>query len=418
VVVRTIGVGHFFPGGTVDAFDCWLELKAVDDAGHVLFWSGMVEDNGKGPVEPGAQFYRSLAIDAHGNPINKRNAWAARASVYVHLIPPGAADTVHFRLHVPKNLRGHIHLEAKLNYRKFAWGYTQWAFAGVMMPTGPHDVTKNYDDRRVVYTGNTSDVSGKIKHIPNLPIVTMASDKAVLTVVPASAPRPAPEEVLLPADWQRWNDYGIGLFLQGDLKAAEAAFLKVTQIVPASPEGWVNVGRVRLLAGNLAGAKTVLEKALKISPKLPKANYFYARVLRQMGDYNGSIAHLRVAAKAYPHDRVVHNDLGRVLFLQHKYAAAAAEFHKALAIDPENLEANYNLMLCSTGLGDHRAAAQYEERFLRFKANEASQAITGPYLKKHPDDNRERQPIHEHDSVPLPLAQATMNTTSISRGGN
>ena len=61
VVVRTRKVGHFFPGGTVDAFDVWLELQAKDDQGKVLFWSGKVEDNGKGPVEPGAHFYRSLS---------------------------------------------------------------------------------------------------------------------------------------------------------------------------------------------------------------------------------------------------------------------------------------------------------------------------------------------------------------------
>ena len=89
VVVRTRKVGHFFPGGTVDAYDTWLELKAADDKGQTIFWSGMVDDDGKGPVEKGAHFYRSLQIDAHGNPINKRNAWATRAVVYVRLIPPG-----------------------------------------------------------------------------------------------------------------------------------------------------------------------------------------------------------------------------------------------------------------------------------------------------------------------------------------
>ena len=89
VVVRTKRIGHFFPGGTVDAYDTWLELKGVDDKGQTIFWSGMVEDNGKGPVEKGAHFYRSLQVDAHGNPINKRNAWATRAVVYVRLIPPG-----------------------------------------------------------------------------------------------------------------------------------------------------------------------------------------------------------------------------------------------------------------------------------------------------------------------------------------
>ena len=46
VVVRTKKVGHFFPGGTVDAYDTWLELKGTDDKGQIVFWSGMVEDSG------------------------------------------------------------------------------------------------------------------------------------------------------------------------------------------------------------------------------------------------------------------------------------------------------------------------------------------------------------------------------------
>jgi hypothetical protein len=130
VVVRTRKLGHFFPGGTVDAYDCWLELKAVDDKGETIFWSGRASDDGKGPVDPGAHFYRSLQIDAHGNPINKRNAWATRAVVYVRLIPPGATDTVHYRLEIPPNAGSHIHLTARVNYRKFAWWGTQFAFAG------------------------------------------------------------------------------------------------------------------------------------------------------------------------------------------------------------------------------------------------------------------------------------------------
>src|SRR5207302_5986786 len=64
VVVRTKKVGHFFPGGTVYAYDTWLELKATDDKGQTIFWSGMVEDNGNGPVEKGAHFYKSLQVDA------------------------------------------------------------------------------------------------------------------------------------------------------------------------------------------------------------------------------------------------------------------------------------------------------------------------------------------------------------------
>src|SRR5262249_14874072 len=47
VVVRTRKVGHFFPGGTVDAFEVWVEFEAVDDRGRVIRHSGSVADEGK-----------------------------------------------------------------------------------------------------------------------------------------------------------------------------------------------------------------------------------------------------------------------------------------------------------------------------------------------------------------------------------
>ncbi len=118
--MRTRKIGHFFPGGTLDSFDIWLELQATDATGKMIFWSGQVEDGGKGPVEPGAHFYKAYQLDADGNEINKRNAWQARSVLYVHAIPPGAADTVHYLLKIPKDAKGPIHLTAKLNHRKFS----------------------------------------------------------------------------------------------------------------------------------------------------------------------------------------------------------------------------------------------------------------------------------------------------------
>src|SRR5437016_4215056 len=150
VVVRTKKIGHFFPGGTVDAYDTWLELKATDDKDQTVFWSGKIEDQGKGPVEKGAHFYRSLQVDAHGNPINKRNAWASRAVVYVHLIPPGAAETVHYRLQVPKDAGDKIKLHARLCYRKFSWYNTQFSFAAKLDPNVPQPLASpDFDDPKL-----------------------------------------------------------------------------------------------------------------------------------------------------------------------------------------------------------------------------------------------------------------------------
>jgi cytochrome c-type biogenesis protein CcmH/NrfG len=407
VVVRTRKVGHFFPGGTVDAFDVWLELQAVDEKGQTIFWSGKVEDGGKGPVETGAHFYKSLQIDEHGNPINKRNAWSTRATVYVHLIPPGAADTVHFRMHVPENVGNHITLRSKLNYRKFQWYNTEFSFGGVpdaSQPQGEH--TPDYDDRKFAFNGDLSGVSSVKKQIPNLPIITVAEDVKTLSVLPHAATAPPPKTEWVKEDWTRWNDYGIGLFLQGDLAGAEQAFSEITKMAPDNADGWTNVGRVRVQEGNTDGALVVLKKALELQPKLARTNFFYAKVLREEGKYDEAAAVLREVLAQYPEDRVVHNELGRILFLQKRYADAVKELQLTLAIDPEDLQANYNMMLCYTGLGDDKTAEGYKERYLRFKADEASQTLTGPYRQAHPDDNNERQAIHEHVSVPLGPAPA------------
>ncbi len=97
------------------------------------------------------------------------------------------------------------------------------------------------------------------------------------------------------------------------------------------------------------------------------------------------------------------NNLGRILFLQRKYTDAVKVLQQVLAVDPEDLQAHYNLMLCYNGLGDEKMSKQHQARYLRFKADEASQAITGPYRQLNSEDNNERQSIHEHVSVPLPI---------------
>ena len=416
VVVRTRKVGHFFPAGTVDGFDVWLELKATDDKGQVLFWSGRTEDNGKGPVEKSAHFYRSQSIDEHGNPINKRNAWSARALVYVKLIPPGAADTVHYRVRIPESAGSKIKLEAKLNYRKFSWYYTQFSYAGDNEGT-TNQMAPGFDDRKVSFNADMSGVSGKLKYIPDLPTVTIAADQVTLPVVAKNAPKPEPKRQLGANDWERWNDFGIGLFLQGDLKGALAAFQNAAQADPAKADSYVNIGRVLVQEGDEQGAKQALEKALAMDPSLARTHYFYARALRIEGKYDEALEHLRIAEQKYPQDRVVIDDIGRILFLQHKYQEAIDELKKTMAIDPEDLQANYNLMLSYRGLGNTDQSNEYQKRYLRFKADEAAQALTGPYRLDHPEDNNERQAIHEHQSAPLTNSYQPTKTAGLKSAG-
>jgi tetratricopeptide (TPR) repeat protein len=411
VVVRTRGVGHHFPAGTIDAFDIWLEVKATDENGKIVFWNGRIAaPNGNGPVDPSAHFYRAYMLDAHGNLINKRNAWATRTVLYSNTIPPGAADTARYRLEIPTDCGNFLTVEAKLNYRKFNWWHTQWAYAGVRDPEDTDfQVDKGYDNGKWVWTGDTSDVAGKIKAIPNLPTIVMASTKTTLKVA-GTVPVPS-AEVVDPVDSQpkskntreRWNDYGIGLLLQGDLKAAETAFLKVTEIEPAYLDGWVNVARARIQEGDMQGAESMLEKAFEIQKTLPpenphraKVHYFYALIQEVYGNYDTAIEHLEHAASQFPRDTRVRNKLGRIHFLKRNYETALAEFQKTLTVDPEDLDAHYNMMRCYRALKNPSLAAKSQKLYLRFKADESVDAITGIPRRADADVNRERQRIHEH----------------------
>jgi tetratricopeptide (TPR) repeat protein len=402
VVVRTRKIGHFFPAGTVDAFDVWLELQGRDADGRVIFWSGQVEDNGKGPVEPGAHFYKAYQLDGAGNQINKRNAWQARSVLYVRLIPPGAADVAHYLVRIPKDAKGPITLNAKLNYRKFSHYYTQFAFAGQPAPgQDPALLGPDHNSLKYLFTASNipANVSSEIKsEIPNLPIVTLAHAESTLQL--GQAPTVWKPVVTKP-DRERWNDWGIGLLLQGDLKGAEYAFRKVTEAEPGYADGWLNVARALIQEGETDAAKPFIKKSLEVDPKLGRTWFFKAMIEKADGDYDAALKSLRTASQMYPRDRVVLNQIARMLFLKRQYAEAVQVLEQVSDVDPEDLQMHYTMMLCYRGLGDKENAAREQKLFLRFKAEESAQSITATRRLQSPEDNNERQQIHDHESVDL-----------------
>jgi tetratricopeptide (TPR) repeat protein len=110
---------------------------------------------------------------------------------------------------------------------------------------------------------------------------------------------------------------------------------------------------------------------------------------------------LQTAAAMYPRDRVVLNQIARIQFLKRDYRSAVDSLHRVLMVDPEDVQCHYNLMLCLRALGKVDEAQREEQLFLRFKADESSQAITGKVRQLNPELNNSRQPIHDHESAPL-----------------
>jgi tetratricopeptide (TPR) repeat protein len=291
-----------------------------------------------------------------------------------------------------------LQFTARLNYRKFAWYYTQFAY-GAHRKAGQDPSLLTIDHNGLDYEFGPqfipANVSGAIRdRIPDLPIVTLAEAQAT---VPLGEPTWSP--TVRQKDRERWNDWGIGLLLQGDLKGAEYAFRKVTEAEPGYADGWLNLARALIQEGETGAAKPYIARAIQIAPQFGRTWFFKAAIQKADGDYDGALQSLGRVRSQYPRDRVVLNQIARLLFLKRQYAQAIEALRAVNAVDPEDVQMHYTWMLAARGLGDTAGAQREEQLFRRFKAEEASQSLTARRRATNPEDNNERQPIHDHESA-------------------
>ena len=336
VVVRTLGLGHPFSQGTVDSNEIWVELIArVGD--RVIGRSGGI--GADGTVDPFAHFINVYMLDKDGNRIDRRNPQDIFVPLYNKQIPPGAGQVVHFGLEVPDGLRDAVTLEAKVNYRKFDRKFMDYIYG--------------------------------LEKRPVLPVVVMASDSVKLPVEGGSKVENPPSPIK--EVWQRWNDYGIGLLLEGgllgvqkgELRQAEPIFQKVAELGLA--DGWVNLARIYLKEGRIPDARQALERASN-HPK-PAAPWVIAWLSGQIDERNGyhdeaiarfeSVLSTRIPDRKFDFslDYEVINALGFVTYARGRqepldsptrpdfFRKTVETFRRTIAIDSENVPAHHGLGL-------------------------------------------------------------------------
>ena len=158
-------------------------------------------------------------------------------------------------------------------------------------------------------------------------------------------------------DRERWNDWGIGLLLQGDLKGAEYAFKKVTEAEPEYADGWLNVARALIQEGETDAAKPYIDKALAINPKLGRIYFFKAMIAkgrRRLRWRAGVAAHRGVDLSARP--RGAEPDGAHSVPEAPVRARRSRCWSASACVDPEDLQMHYTMMLCYRGLGDREKA--------------------------------------------------------------
>lgn len=393
-VIRTVKMGHLFTQGTVDSNEVWLDVK-VTSGGRVIGRSGGMNEEGE--VDPWSHFINVFLLDRNGNRIDRRNAEDIFVPLYNNQIPPGAGDVTHFTLAVPADVTAPVTVEVKLLYRKFDTTYMKF-FQG-------------------------KDFKGN-----NLPIMTLATDRITFPVTGSSEAVSNGEAKIEP--WQRWNDYGIGLFRKGDsganrgeLRQAEAAFAEVEKL--KRPDGPLNRARVYIKEGRLEEAVAALKLAAAHDPPAPawSVAWFSGLVDKQNGNLDQAIENFkriitmdsqetRKREFDFSQDYTVLNELGTTLFERAKLERSEdrkaareamlreslAVFHKTLKLDPENMTAHFNLGQLYEQLGDAAKAAEHRALHAKYKPddNARDKAVAAARIK-YPAANHAAEAIVIYD---------------------
>jgi hypothetical protein len=125
VVVSNRGVGHDFPGGTIDINEAWVEFAVVDAEGTRVFASGKIDADNN--VDPGAYFYRSLPVDRRGELVWRHDLFNMVGESFRRVVKAGESDVVEYAFTVPSWAKSPLTVTATLKYRKLNDRYARWA---------------------------------------------------------------------------------------------------------------------------------------------------------------------------------------------------------------------------------------------------------------------------------------------------
>ncbi len=379
LVVRTVGVGHMFPGGTIDSNEVWIEWSAAvgDEA---PFWISGAIDETTGLVDQSAEFYRAWVADGDSKRLITRLGTEVRTRVYVKTIPPGAADVVRYRFRVPEEAAGKaIHLKARLRYRKFMREYVDFVF--------PESKIHRFKHR----DGSITETD-----VRTLPTIDMAETALRLDVGTRAGTGRRKISDWGPDTYLRVNDLGIGYLRQKDLKRAKACFTSVTTQQPDYADGWVNLARTEFALRNNEATVAAVTQALALVPGFPKAIYFQGEVQRARSRFAKAVASYREVLKTFPEDRTVLRQLALALWEDDKPAEAVVVLKTLLAIDPANPQAWAQLINAYKDLSDVKGIAYATEKLRYYRPDDDEHTRRGRLWLTDPNLERLRRPIHHH----------------------
>jgi tetratricopeptide (TPR) repeat protein len=157
---------------------------------------------------------------------------------------------------------------------------------------------------------------------------------------------------------------------KGQLPDALALFQRLLKKHPNDAVLTYATGAVYYLQGKYGEAEAVLRQSLAAQPNQVAASYYLALTYDAIGDDDRAIPVFRELLKSNPKHAPSYVKLGGILLRAHQYEDARQNLERAISLDPDSVEAHYQLGLLLRRLGK---SAESESEFAESRKLEAAQ---------------------------------------------
>jgi tetratricopeptide (TPR) repeat protein len=176
--------------------------------------------------------------------------------------------------------------------------------------------------------------------------------------------------------------------------------------------------------GGWKDAEKLIDRSLKIEEENYRSIFQKAKIQSVLSQLDEAEANFKRVLEKYPNDRMTLQQLGELSKLKSQSVPADERekelkisqgyFEKVLEIDPEDLTANYNLMLIYQKLKMREAATEKAKVFRDLKDDPQTTFIASTFLQNNPDVGNESLPYHTHDLIPFQEIWEKQNYLSIT----
>lgn len=367
VVVRNVGAGHRFPGGTRDLQDTWIELTVRDGDGRVVAEAGTGHAEGD---DPSAFVFRATVLDAEGRPERLHRVDRFRAPGFDRTLAPRDAMVARYEAELPR-VRGPLSIEARLRHRRHGRAFQAFACEASRSPRG-----RAFD--------RASRALGKERIDACAP--EPITDVAEWVVGESERPR-----------WRRLHDLALALGHSVQERLDEAR--PVLDEARAATDDRFQRAMLDLIGARIAARQGRLDEALALADAAASgAPEHGPAIARVRGEAYAQVWQWEAAAEAFaevaegaPGDVASWRDLARARGSAGDDRGAFEAARRGLALGPRDADLLRSQHLALEALD--AGTPQVREAFLRHRAVDEGPALLRRCQRSEPGCDRDRQPV-------------------------